>query len=167
MAAARREAGERDMSIRTASVGLFLLLGACGAERGGDPDPPPERPERADVREDRPPARPGSETETNLGAGKPEGGELASSRAPAAQGVTREWFVGAWTDTEDCGDAADFARDGRYRLADGTRGMWNVTDGRLVVQGAAGRNVVRLRRVDDDIVEVINEDGSVGRSRRC
>jgi len=82
-------------------------------------------------------------------------------------GVTRGWFAGRWTDTGDCADAGEFAANGTYRLADGTRGMWNVQNGRLVVQHQGGRNVARLRRVDETTVEVAADDGSVGRSTRC
>jgi len=81
--------------------------------------------------------------------------------------ITRTWFAGRWTDTGNCADAGEFAANGTYRLADGTRGMWNVQNGRLVVQHAEGRNVARLRRVDDGTIEVAADDGSVGRSIRC
>jgi hypothetical protein len=91
--------------------------------------------------------------------------EPASAAKPG--GVTRSWFAGNWTDTSDCADAGRFEGNGTYRLADGTRGMWNIVDGRLVVQHAGGRSALRLRRIDQDTVEVVNEDGSVGRSTRC
>jgi hypothetical protein len=87
--------------------------------------------------------------------------------APKAGEVTRGWFAGSWTDSGDCADAGHFATNGTYLLADGTRGMWNIQDGRLVVQHAAGRSALQLRRVDKDTVELVNEDGSVGRSTRC
>ena len=81
--------------------------------------------------------------------------------------VTRDWFAGRWSDTGNCADAGQFAANGTYLLADGTRGMWNVQDSRLVIQNSSGRNVIQLRRVDDNAVEVVNADGSVGRSIRC
>lgn len=94
----------------------------------------------------------------------------ANAAAPAAadpRAVERDWFAGRWTDTGDCADAAHFAPNGTYLLANGTRGMWNVQDSRLIVQNAAGRATVRLRRVGDDEVETVGDDGSVGRSTRC
>lgn len=92
----------------------------------------------------------------------------AVEAAPAKPGdVTRGWFAGSWTDSGDCADAGRFAPNGTYLLADGTRGMWSVQDNRLVVQHAGGRNTLRLRRVDQATVEIVNEDGSVGRSTRC
>ncbi len=88
--------------------------------------------------------------------------------APASPGdVTRSWFAGSWTDSGDCADAGRFERNGTYLLADGTRGMWNVQDGRLVVQHKGGRSALRVRRIDQDTVEVTNEDGTAGRSTRC
>lgn len=87
--------------------------------------------------------------------------------APDPRQVTRAWFAGRWTDTGDCAQAGNFAANGIYLLADGTRGMWNIVDGKLVVQHAGGRGAVGIRRLDDDTVEVVNEDGSVGRSTRC
>lgn len=81
--------------------------------------------------------------------------------------VTRAWFAGSWTDSGDCADAGRFAPNGTYLLADGTRGMWSVQDGRLVVQHANGRSALPVRRIDQNTVEVANKDGSVGRSTRC
>jgi hypothetical protein len=98
-------------------------------------------------------------------------GELDTAPAPAAAPrpgeVTRGWFAGRWTDSGDCTDAGQFAEDGTYLLADGTRGMWNIHEGRLVVQHSGGRSALKLRRVGEDVVEVANEDGSKGRSTRC
>jgi hypothetical protein len=91
----------------------------------------------------------------------------APAATPKAGEVTRGWFAGRWTDSGDCADAGQFAENGTYLLADGTRGMWNIQDGRLVVQHSGGRSALKLRRVDEDSVEVVNEDGSKGRSTRC
>jgi hypothetical protein len=96
--------------------------------------------------------------------------ELDAPPAPAAPKpgeVTRGWFAGSWTDSGDCADAGQFAPNGTYLLADGTRGMWNIQDGRLVVQHAGGRSALKLRRAGKDAVELINEDGTVGLSTRC
>jgi hypothetical protein len=112
-------------------------------------------------------------------AGSPEPRQEATSRLddldanaaaptqPAPDAVNRSWFAGRWTDSQDCADAATFAANGTYILADGTRGMWNVQDSRLVIQNAGGRAVVRVRKIEDGVVETISDDGSVGRSTRC
>lgn len=91
----------------------------------------------------------------------------AAAKAEELGHVTRSWFAGKWTDTGDCADAGRFAPDGTYLLADGTRGMWNIQDGRLVVQHEGGRSALQLRRLDESTVELDNADGSTGRSTRC
>ena len=91
----------------------------------------------------------------------------APAAAPNPNAVTRAWFAGRWTDTGDCAQAGEFGANGMYLLADGTRGMWNIVDGKLIVQHAAGRGSVAIRKVDEHHVEVVNEAGSVGRSARC
>lgn len=91
----------------------------------------------------------------------------ASSAAPESGAVTRSWFAGRWTDTDECKDAGTFLPNGTFLLADGTRGMWNIRGGRLVLQGTGGRSDLQLKRVDDNNIEVIGGDGSVGRSTRC
>lgn len=80
---------------------------------------------------------------------------------------TRAWFAGKWSDTGDCAEAGTFEPNGTYLLADGTRGMWSVQDGKLFVQHAGGRATVRLRKIDDRTVEIVNEGGTAGRSIRC
>ena len=95
--------------------------------------------------------------------------QLAAAPPPRRDpsGVDREWFTGLWTDTGDCADAGQFGRDGRYRLADGTRGMWNVQGGRLVIENAGGRRVIRVRKVAEDAVETVSAEGQASRSTRC
>jgi hypothetical protein len=149
-----------------------LCTGACNmadrseSERAGrrDRDAPRNLTDRAgDNRADRNKAAEAEPLPPEPG----QGGQLASATPRETGGLSRDWFAGSWTDTGDCADAGAFNRDGRYRLADGTRGMWNVRGGRLVVQNAQGRNEVQLRRTGNDTIEIINEDGSVGRSTRC
>ena len=91
----------------------------------------------------------------------------ASSTPPDSARVSRSWFAGRWTDTGDCADAGLFSPNGTFVLADGARGMWNVRDGKLVIQGTGGRSELQLRRVADNTVEVIDGDGPPGRSIRC
>ncbi|HEY0114758.1 MAG TPA: hypothetical protein VGB54_03455 [Allosphingosinicella sp.] len=151
-----------------------LMAGACGlsacnladrsddrdtAARGRDERPDRERRERAPERE---PER------DSVASDEPgPRAQLASSTRSDPAGISRDWFAGRWTDTGDCADAGEFRPDGTFQLADGSRGMWNIREGRLVVQGQAGRNALQLRRTGDTAVEVLNSDGSVGRSIRC
>ena len=146
-------------------LALLLTAGCNLADRDRD-DQRSERVEREATGND----QAVSEAPDNGAAERNEqvkGAELASSSPRDPGGVNREWFAGSWTDSGDCAQAGEFNRDGRYRLADGTRGMWNVREGRLVVENANGRNEVRLRRIGDDVAEIVNQDGSVGRSVRC
>ncbi len=116
----------------------------------------------ADRRDEREPA-----AVANIAREQPALPPPKAAAPPKPGDVTRSWFAGNWTDTGDCADAGRFERNGTYLLADGTRGMWNVQDGRLVVQHKGGRSALRVRRIDQDTVEVTNEDGTAGRSTRC
>lgn len=165
------------MTIRLGALAALLLLSGCSASDNSADNAAPRRAaeivaelaasddedlQRNSARDaDRPSSRSLEATR------KPARAELASSRTPPRGNVTRDWFAGSWTDTGDCADAGAFAIDGRFRLADGSRGMWNVREGRLVIQNAQGRNEVELRRVGEDEAQVVNADGSVGRSTRC
>ncbi len=147
-----------------ASVVLAAALAGCNmADDGGKNMPAPAAkaaPERQ-MSSQKPEERPARARLDEIDA-------LSERAAPAKPGdVTRSWFAGSWTDSGDCADAGRFAPNGTYLLADGTRGMWSVQDGHLVVQHKAGRHSLRLRRIDQDNVELSNEDGTVGRSTRC
>jgi len=147
-----------------------LTIAACDSAVD-EPAPANNGLQRTAARSDPAPAETTSKPERQPASARLDeldGGEAAPKpAAPDPGAVTRIWFAGRWTDTGDCADAGEFARNGTYRLADGTRGMWNVTGGRLVIQHAEGRSAVRVRRIDDTTIEIVNEDGSTGRSTRC
>jgi hypothetical protein len=150
----------------------LLLPSACNMgdrERGERRERPPFEQAARNEETRRDAIENGAESVTGnsaaLTAPADKGAQLAS--APAPGGLSRDWFAGSWTDSGNCSDAATFSPDGQYRLADGTRGMWSVRNGRLVVQNDKGRNQVQLRRVGDDAVEIVGTDGTVGRSTRC
>ena len=145
----------------------LLALSGCNA---GDPPAAPEGPAVANIAgKNSPPAENANIQQPTLTrVDEVEFQPAAEPAAPAdPSAVTRAWFAGKWTDTGDCAQAGEFGANGMYLLADGTRGMWNIVDGRLVVQHAGGRGAVRIRKVDEHHVEVVNDDGSVGRSARC
>jgi len=146
-------------------------LSAAGCNVGGDPVNSERTEAAAAPAANEPPPRPPLKPRAQPARARLDELDSAEAAAEPAQAapssVTRAWFAGKWTDTGDCADAGQFAPSGIYQLADGTRGMWSVQDGRLIIQRAEGRNVVRLRKIDDNNVEVTNEDGSVGRSLRC
>ena len=86
---------------------------------------------------------------------------------PAAADVDRAYIVGAWTDSDDCEAAVAFADDGTFLTAEGGEGMWRLDGAELVLAGLGGIRTLRIVPVDDDTMDVINEDGSRGRSTRC
>lgn len=107
------------------------------------------------------------EARARLDPSDSESGNASAEAAPDPAAVTRSWFVGRWTDSGNCADAGAFDANGTYRLPDGTRGMWSVVDNLLVIQNAAGRVEARLKKLDEDNVEVANPNGATGRSVRC
>jgi hypothetical protein len=158
------------MSARSSIPALALLvLAGCNA---ADRSPNAAQPQGNAVASAplKPADRPRADNKQEPAASRLDEVDASTNAAAPArdpQAVERDWFAGRWTDTGDCADAAHFAANGTYLLANGIRGMWNVQDSRLVVQNASGRATVRLRRVSDDAVETVGEDGSVGRSTRC
>lgn len=92
-------------------------------------------------------------------------GEPADDAAAAALG--RDYLIGAWTDSEDCAAAVAFDDDGTFVTPEGGEGMWEFDGARLILAGAGGIRSLRIVPVDADTMEVINEDGSRGRSIRC
>lgn len=155
------------IALLTAAAAAALLAGCGGAsERETASRERIERKERERDRQREEREREPVEAEAKAPPLEPAMQPASTVEAdPAA--VSRAWFAGRWTDTGDCGNAGLFSPDGTFTLADGTRGMWNVRQGRLVLQGTGGRSELALRRVGDDMVEVVNADGSVGRSTRC
>lgn len=91
--------------------------------------------------------------------GKPAG-------EPAA-GVGRDYIVGAWTDSDDCAAAVAFAGDGTFVTPEGGEGRWQLDGTELILAGLGGVRTLRIIPVDDDTMDVVNEDGSRGRSVRC
>ncbi|MET0372782.1 MAG: hypothetical protein ABW128_00835 [Rhizorhabdus sp.] len=156
------------MRLRLFLTSAILALAACNA---GDPPAPaaPDGPAVANIAGKS--TAPPQTANAQQPALKVDEVEFQTAPEPAQaadpNAVTRAWFAGRWTDTGDCAQAGEFGANGMYLLADGTRGMWNIVDGRLIVQHAGGRGSVAVRKVDEHHVEVVNDDGSVGRSARC
>ncbi len=154
------------MRVGLVLTAAILTLGACNA---GDP-PPADGPAVSNIagKTTGPPQTANGQQPTLTRVDEVEFQSPAEPVAAAnPNAVTRAWFAGRWTDTGDCAQAGEFGANGMYLLADGTRGMWNIVDGRLIVQHAAGRGSVAVRKVDEHHVEVVNDDGSIGRSARC
>jgi len=72
--------------------------------------------------------------------------------------ITEEWFVGVWSDTRGCEESYRFDPGGIVIAPDGSRGIWSIEDGNvLVVSGSGGTERSAMTRVSDD--EVMGSDG--------
>ena len=96
---------------------------------------------------------------------KPDSGTIpaSSSGAPA---LDRAYIVGRWTDNDDCGVAAEFAADGRFFANNGAQGLWNLQGDRLTMTGSSTLTL-QIVPIDQNTMNVVNPDGSLGRSTRC
>jgi len=107
----------------------------------------------------------GNATAAAPGGKDPAGAVPASSSG--APVLDRAYIAGAWTDTPDCSDAAEFHQDGTFTAANGGGGLWNLDGDQLTMSGPGGTVVMRIAPIDQDTMNVVNPDGSLGRSTRC
>jgi hypothetical protein len=93
---------------------------------------------------------------------------MAGAQPALAQGraADRSYMVGRWTDDGNCATASAFARNGTFRTGSGQTGFWHVDGDRLILTGQSTL-VLRVTMVDRDHVNVVNPDGTPGRSSRC
>jgi hypothetical protein len=82
--------------------------------------------------------------------------------------VDRAFLIGRWTDARNCDEAGEFAADGRYTNAAGVGATWTLERDRLTVTfpGASPRTL-QVSALDQNTLNVVNPDGSIGRSTRC
>jgi hypothetical protein len=93
----------------------------------------------------------------------------ADGAAPAAAGgvrLDRAYVAGRWTDNGDCSVAVDFAEDGRFTANNGAGGLWNLEGDRLTMSGSSTLTL-QIVPIDQNTMNVVNPDGSLGRSTRC
>ncbi|HYI49151.1 MAG TPA: hypothetical protein VEX35_11880 [Allosphingosinicella sp.] len=93
---------------------------------------------------------------------------IPASSNLAVPAVDRAFLIGRWTDSRDCEEAGEFAADGRYTNAAGVGAGWTLEGDRLTMAfaGAAPR-MLRVSALDQNTLNVVNPDGSIGRSTRC
>lgn len=98
-------------------------------------------------------------------AGNPNAIPAASTLTPM---VDRAFLIGRWTDARDCREAGEFTADGRYTNAAGQAAAWTLDGDRLTLtfEGAEPRSL-RVSATDQNTLNVVNPDGSTGRSTRC
>lgn len=97
------------------------------------------------------------------------GGDLAGGGTPAAAGAitpNRAYIAGRWTDDGNCAVAVEFAPDGRFITHDGGGGLWHLQGDRLTMTGERTLQL-QIVPIDQNTMNVVNPDGSLGRSTRC
>ncbi|HEV7659184.1 MAG TPA: hypothetical protein VGO55_04995 [Allosphingosinicella sp.] len=161
-----------------AAAAALLGLGGCGQL------PPSGGSASSDKAGGAPAAKARAEgrTATQAGATNAANGGLASTQQGLAgnpnviptssnlvlPAVDRAFLIGRWTDARDCNQAGEFAADGRYTNAAGIGAAWTLDGDRLTMTfpGAAPRTL-RVSALDQNTLNVINPDESIGRSTRC
>ena len=98
-------------------------------------------------------------------AGNPNAIPASSSLTPT---VDRAFLIGRWTDGRDCHEAGQFSADGRYTNMAGQNAAWTLEGDQLTLtfDGAAPR-ALRVSAADQNTLNVVNPDGTTGRSTRC
>lgn len=80
--------------------------------------------------------------------------------------VTDAYIVGRWTDDGNCGSAASFLADRSFIAGNGNAGRWMLSGDRLTLTGS-DTLTLQIVAIDRDTMNVVNPDGSLGRSTRC
>ncbi len=93
----------------------------------------------------------------------PVAGAAPASGAPALDSA---YVTGRWTDNGDCGNSVEFAGDGQFQTTSGSGGLWNLAGDRLTMTGDRTLTL-QIVPIDQNTMNVINPDGSIGRSTRC
>ncbi len=95
-----------------------------------------------------------------------EGGGAIPATSSGTVRLDRTYMMGRWTDDGDCSKAIEFTQDGRFITASGAGGLWDLDGDRLTMTGNQTATI-RVRPIDQNVMTVINQDGSLGRSTRC
>ena len=98
-------------------------------------------------------------------AGNPNAIPATSTLTPT---VDRAFLIGRWTDARDCRESGQFTADGHYTNTAGQSAAWTLEGDQLTLtfQGAQPRTL-RVSAADQNTLNVVNPDGSAGRSTRC
>lgn len=113
------------------------------------------------------PAATASTTGSGAGLGdKDSSGTATEASAGGAATLDRAYVAGRWSDKGDCSDVVEFTSDGRFVTADGRGGLWNLQGDQLTMSGN-GTITMRIVPIDQNTMNVVNNDGSLGRSTRC
>jgi len=77
------------------------------------------------------------------------------------------FLAGRWTDNGDCAAAVQFDLGGRFATHDGAAGRWTLNGDRLTMSGDSATLTIQIVPIDRNAMNVVNADGSLGRSTRC
>jgi hypothetical protein len=95
-----------------------------------------------------------------------EGGGAVPASSSGTVRLDRTYMMGRWTDDNDCSKVITFNQDGGFVTADGGTGLWNL-DGDRLTMSSNQTATIRVQPIDQNVMTVINADGSLGRSTRC
>jgi hypothetical protein len=99
-------------------------------------------------------------------AGKLTAGGGAVPASSSGIRLDRTYLLGRWTDDGNCDKAMSFNPDGSFTNASGGTGLWNLDGSRLTLSGnqTVGFRVVPI---DQNTINIVQDDGSLGHSTRC
>jgi|GEM_PF-2931655 len=151
----------RAIAFTAAAAGLLALCGCGlpGASGGAAADAPAKA-----VANDT--AQNGLAAAPALG-GKDVPGTVQALSASGAPPAGSAFLIGGWTDDGDCDNAGEFDADGRFSTAAGEQGLWILDGDRLTMTFNGETRMLRIVPIDRDTMNVVNPDGSLGRSTRC
>ena len=86
--------------------------------------------------------------------------------AAATPTLDRAFLIGRWTDNGDCSNATEFSENNQFRTSSGLGGLWTLEGDQLTLTGSQ-RLTMQIVIVDQSTINVVNPNGSTGRSTRC
>jgi len=161
-------------TVSLAAMAALVTLGACdqlspsrqeaSAEKAATTPAPKAGPNAVQVASTSLPATSGQPDGQGL-AGNPNAIPASSTLTPA---VDRAYLIGRWTDGRDCQESGQFTADGRYTNTAGQTAAWTLEGNQLTLtfDGAAPRTL-QVSAADQNTLNVVNPDGTNGRSTRC
>lgn len=157
-----------------AATAALVSLGACDRLSSSGQSASNERARATPSEKARPNAVQASSTNLPAATATPNGQGLAGNpnAIPATSTLTptvdRAFLIGRWTDVRDCNEAGQFTADGHYTNTAGRNAAWTLEGDQLTLtfEGAAPRTL-RVSAADQNTLNVVNPDGSTGRSTRC
>lgn len=91
-----------------------------------------------------------------------------AAEAQAQADIEEEMLLGYWSDNGDCSSGMLIRANYTFHsFRTGDDGSWQLEGNVLRLTYAAGMQELELLQVDQDVVVVAEEDGSVGHSYRC